>query len=567
MRRGATRAVVSLSLAIASLGSTAALARAASTYYVAPEGPRNTPPCAQAEPCYLGVPLTKGLEAGDTVILAPGEYQGPPQTPMGVTINLLNEHVTVEGEPGKPAPRIFSKVSGGPAVRLEGFEALLESVVVEDSGIEDGWSTLIATGGRVDHAILRSTTSERPACTAYEVAIVDSVCAGKYGFYLSTFGGPLSIELRNSVLYGTEFGMWAGGTGPLDLKIGAVNSVIRAAPGGHDIEAAPLEAAGVVHLDLEHSNFGGVAQEGSGETVVTGGANQSAAPLFANIAGGDFREAPGSPTIDAGLDSPLNGLTDLSGNPREIGSHTDIGAYEFLIPPAAETGAASAIGQTAATLTGTVNPNGLAGSVEFRYGTSAAYGSTVALTSPGAVTTPIAMSAALRGLSPGTTYHYELLATNAEGTSGGGDRTFTTASPSPASGPGGPPPAPKPVLSGLRISPSSLRAAAHGRRHAGATVAFTLSESVQVSFAIQQSRPGRRGRGGRCVAPGRSNRTSRPCRRTVTVLRFSRSGRKGANRFHFTGGGLRRGSYVLVAAPRAGALAGAAERAGFRVTA
>jgi hypothetical protein len=311
--------------------------------------------------------------------------------------------------------------------------------------------------------------------------------------------------------------------------------------------------------------------------LLSDAADQSASPLFVNAAGGDFREAPASPTIDAGLDSPLNGLTDLAGNPREIGAHTDIGAYEFLIPPSVETGAASGVGATSATVAGRVNANGLASSAQFRYGTSTAYGTTVSLPSPGAGTSPAAVSAALTGLAPGTTYHYELLATTAEGTSAGGDRTFTTASAFGAH-PGLLPPPRGPVLANLRVSPASLRAARHGpsatnapaaRSHTGATVTYTLSEAAQVSFTIEENRPGRRGRAGRCVAPTRSDRHARPCRRTLALGRFSRSGSDGSNRFHLTGalphGPLAPGSYVLLAAPKAAGLTGAARRAGFRV--
>jgi len=40
--------------------------------------------------------------------------------------------------------------------------------------------------------------------------------------------------------------------------------------------------------------------------------------------------APGSPLVNAGLDSPLGGIggTDLAGNTRLVGKHVDIGAYE-----------------------------------------------------------------------------------------------------------------------------------------------------------------------------------------------------------------------------------------------
>ena len=97
-------------------------------------------------------------------------------------------------------------------------------------------------------------------------------------------------------------------------------------------------------------------------------------------------------------------------------------------PPTVETRAASAVSQTTATLNATVNPN--AGSVsecKLEYGLTNTYGSSATCTpSPGSGTSPVAVSAAVTGLSPNTTYHFRISATNAGGTSKGSDETFKT---------------------------------------------------------------------------------------------------------------------------------------------
>ncbi|MCX6875622.1 MAG: leucine-rich repeat protein [Verrucomicrobia bacterium] len=95
--------------------------------------------------------------------------------------------------------------------------------------------------------------------------------------------------------------------------------------------------------------------------------------------------------------------------------------------PAVTTSAASGITATAATLNGTVNPNGLASTAQFDYGLTDTYGSTAGVTlSPDNGSSVQAVSAGIGGLQAGQTYHYRLTATNGGGTSSGADLTFTT---------------------------------------------------------------------------------------------------------------------------------------------
>lgn len=104
--------------------------------------------------------------------------------------------------------------------------------------------------------------------------------------------------------------------------------------------------------------------------------------------------------------------------------------------PTVKPRAVTAIGQTAATLHGTVNPNGLATSYQFEYGPTSALGKGAPLTagSAGAGTLPVAEATRITGLSPDTTYYYELVATNNDGTSTTPVETFkTTGNPAPNS--------------------------------------------------------------------------------------------------------------------------------------
>ena len=99
-------------------------------------------------------------------------------------------------------------------------------------------------------------------------------------------------------------------------------------------------------------------------------------------------------------------------------------------PPDVVTGAADPVGQTTATVKGTVDPNGEDAPYEFQYGTTTAYGLKTPEQTAGAGDDPVDVSAALTGLSPATTYHYRLVSGDVEGA----DATFTTAAapPNPA---------------------------------------------------------------------------------------------------------------------------------------
>src|SRR5207302_75448 len=102
--------------------------------------------------------------------------------------------------------------------------------------------------------------------------------------------------------------------------------------------------------------------------------------------------------------------------------------------PSAITGAASALTQTSATLNGTVNPNGGALSdCRFEYGSTSAYGSSVPCTSlPQSRTAAVAVSAQVEGLTPNGTYHFRIVASNADGTRSGAHQTYTTLFRSPS---------------------------------------------------------------------------------------------------------------------------------------
>ena len=107
-------------------------------------------------------------------------------------------------------------------------------------------------------------------------------------------------------------------------------------------------------------------------------------------------------------------------------------AYVATLPaPTAVTGAGTATSQTAATLAATVNPgDATLTNCYFEYGLTTSYGSSVPCSStPSSTGGSQGVSAAISGLAGSTAYHFQVVVTNAIGSSGGGDQTFTTQAP------------------------------------------------------------------------------------------------------------------------------------------
>ncbi len=95
-------------------------------------------------------------------------------------------------------------------------------------------------------------------------------------------------------------------------------------------------------------------------------------------------------------------------------------------PPTAITGGASEVGDSTATLSGSVTPHGLETTYYFQIGSTTAYGVQTPTSPTAAGTSSLKVSQPLSGLQLGTTYHYRLVAVSSAGTTDGQDRTFTT---------------------------------------------------------------------------------------------------------------------------------------------
>ncbi len=95
--------------------------------------------------------------------------------------------------------------------------------------------------------------------------------------------------------------------------------------------------------------------------------------------------------------------------------------------PSVATNAATGVSEGAATLNGTVNPEGFETTYSFEYGTEAGnFSASTPETEEGSGKSTVPVSSAISGLAPGTTYHYRIIAYSPTGTSVGAEQTFTT---------------------------------------------------------------------------------------------------------------------------------------------
>jgi hypothetical protein len=101
-------------------------------------------------------------------------------------------------------------------------------------------------------------------------------------------------------------------------------------------------------------------------------------------------------------------------------------AYCHQARPTVATKPASDVTATSAGLNAAINPNGARTSYSFQYGKDTSYASHTTVRFLGGDSSVHHVSAKITGLTPRTTYHFRIVATNVGGVSVGKDLTFRT---------------------------------------------------------------------------------------------------------------------------------------------
>ena len=436
-------ALLTVVAALAAAASTAPAASAATQRYASPTGFGTD--CSAAVPCAITEAVT-GTGAGSEVILDQGNYS------LTQTL-IVPADVTIHGVAGEPRPRLLFSGAGQSGLRLE-HGSTLRYARIHQSGPA---FAVTALGASVDQVIANApdfTLFTRNGVIRNSIV----VATASKGHAISTNADDITslVTLRNVTAIAPASGGVAiraeasGSVGYVGMLVR--NVIARGGPNGLSFDAL-ADLGTTAKITVDHSNWEGGGTGGAGASIVDGGENQSSAPVFVDAGADDYRQAPGSPTIDAGLSEFIDGPLDVDGDPRQVG-YIDIGADEYVAVPAATTGPASAVGDHSATLSGSVDPHGASSAYQFEYGLTTAYGKTTLSAGAGSAGA-VAATAAIAGLSPATTYHYRLVAFNSAYVTKGADRTFTTA-PAPQPAPTSPAPTPTTAFAGVKLLSTRL---------------------------------------------------------------------------------------------------------------
>ena len=344
------RVLAVAALCLAGALSAVAPATAAETFHTSPTAADDAS-CTEGDPCRLAYAVEEAVD-GDSVSVGPGEYQ------LSLATLAISSEIDIGGDPGaRPIIRTTTTAAvqvtpgAGPEARIHdlaivGVNALLlesgtaERVYVATSRdaevvAEDPAACFIRLGNQATTATIRDSV-------CWSNSLEGSSSAHALAVSVGDDGPEKVVRVRNV----TAIASGLGGNG-IDAKASAgskllvdVKNTIARSAGGYDViaEIDNPEILSRSWVRMAGSNYDRVG-EGGFEVDVTDAdteGNSSAVPLFVDSAIGDFREAAGSPTLDAGVDDALNGGVDIEGTGRAqpscLGPHArplpDAGAYE-----------------------------------------------------------------------------------------------------------------------------------------------------------------------------------------------------------------------------------------------
>lgn len=208
---------------------------------------------------------------------------------------------------------------------------------------------------------------------------------------------------------------------------------------GNDRTTTPAAVASVITGDATSvqaisATLGATVNPGGSSTIVI--FQYGTSPSYGSISSAKTLSGSAPITFHLGITNLTPGTTY---HYRAVGTNSAGAIYgsdktfTTTKKPVLTTGAAISVGDTTATLTGTVDPSGSTTTVNFEYGADTTYGSLTSAQKIGGGIDPVSYQADITGLQPGTTYHFRAIGTSGSGSAQGKDVTFTTTGTAPSS--------------------------------------------------------------------------------------------------------------------------------------
>jgi hypothetical protein len=346
------RALASISLALVALllVTPAALAR---DLFVATGGSASGS-CERDAPCTPEQAINNQARGSDDVTIAAGTYT--------ITAPLVaRDQVTVHGATGT-RPTLTNDGTGTTNVSQGSGGSIYQSrtLALTDQASASGLY-VVQTGQQAFALDLNaSATATNVAVVAtgdYSAAVTvsgttspllrDALVFASGGAATAIRTSAANLRLRNVLAIAPNVGgdaldisgwgycyQHVGCPGAVPAAVDAKNIILRGATA--DVALLSDYAGSHGDLNIDHSNFRPTKVRipgGPGTGYLNdGGANHATDPRFVNPSAGDYRPAPGSPTIDAGVDDPDDSPADMDGNRRPLGERVDIGPFEYVAP-------------------------------------------------------------------------------------------------------------------------------------------------------------------------------------------------------------------------------------------
>lgn len=301
-------------------------------------GPSGAGGCLESDPCGLEPAIEDAAVVnGDEIRLLPGTYDI-----AGATLSAADA-ITIHARDPGTRPTITGTDEN---VLTVSGAATVEDLAIKGTTPTGGGATLFVVNAAavIDRVAVESTLTGGTfefACGFHAGLIRDSTCrmieASASGFGVALGADPSTVGTNLSRFINVT----ADGSGQFTGLLGRSNNtnivtqvIAKNVIAPNVIASTEGDPGSTATVTLTNSNFPSSNPIGTGTSVTAPGSptNQTAPPVFADEAGGDYHQLAGSPTINAGATDALLGTQDIDFTARIQGSAPDIGADEFVPP-------------------------------------------------------------------------------------------------------------------------------------------------------------------------------------------------------------------------------------------